>query len=230
MGRITAVSFDLDGTLVQYVRSPGEILQTCFDVLELEPLFSIEEYYARYDEFTETCDSVDDLRAECFAVLAAENGYERQLGRDVANVFSEVRDQSNVELLPGAARVLDELSSEYQLAVVTNGARDAQRQKIDAVGLERWIDTVVIAGHGVPTKPDPAPIERAIRSLGTTPESTVHIGDSLETDVAGATAAGVDSVWIAAWKDPRGFEPTYTVRSLDTLLPPPWTDSSDDSR
>lgn len=230
MGRITAVSFDLDGTLIRYERPPDEVLRACFEVLDQEPLFSVEEYYARYDEFAETCDSMDELRAECFAALAADNGYDRRLGRDVADVFSEERDQSNVELLPSAARVLDELGDEYRIAVVTNGARDAQRQKIDAVDLERWIDTVVIAGYDVAPKPDPAPIERAMRSLGVAPETAVHIGNSLETDVAGATAAGVDSVWIAAGKDPQGFEPTYTVNTIDGLSPPPWTDSSGDSR
>ena len=228
MGEITAVSFDLDDTLVQYKRSPGDVLRACFAALDLDPLFAVEEYYARYDEFAEKCDSMDELRAECFAALAAENGYDRRLGREVANVFGEERDQTNVELLPSAARVLDELGAEYQLAVVTNGARDAQRRKIEAVDLERWIDTVVIAGHDAPPKPDPEPIERAVRSLGATPETAVHIGDSLETDVAGATAAEVDSVWIADGTDPRGFEPTYTVQSVTDLLSRPWTGSSED--
>lgn len=229
MGRIAAVSFDLDDTLVQYERSPGEVLHACFDRLGVEPLFAVEEYYDRYDEFAETCESMDELRTECFAALAAEHGYDRGLGREVASVFREERDQSNVELLPSAARVLDELHGEYRLAIVTNGARDAQQQKIEAVGLDRWVDTVVIAGHETPPKPDPAPIERAIESLDATPETTVHVGDSLETDVAGATAAGVDSVWVAAGADPGAFEPTYTVDSIADLVPLPWMDSADTS-
>lgn len=52
------------------------------------------------------------------------------------NTFSGKRDQTNVELFPSVHRVLNELSREYWLAIVTNGALDAQQQKINAVNLE----------------------------------------------------------------------------------------------
>ncbi|SDR00192.1 HAD family hydrolase [Natronobacterium texcoconense] len=222
MTRIETVSFDLDGTLLRYVRSPGEVLQASFEGLGLEPLFSVEEYYARYDEFARRCESMDELRSECFAALAAENGYDRELGRDVATAFAAERDQSNVELLPSAASVLESLADDYRLAVVTNGARDAQRQKIAAVDLERWVDAVVVAGHDTLPKPDPEPFERALRTLEATPETTVHVGDSLETDVAGATAAGLESVWVSESADSEAYDPTYCVESIGRLASPPW--------
>ena len=109
MGQISGVTFDLDDTLVQYKRSPGEVLRTCFDMLDIEQPFSVGEYYARYDEFADTCDSMDDLRTECFAALAEKNGYDRELGRRIARVSSQERDQTNVKLLPSAAQVLNEL-------------------------------------------------------------------------------------------------------------------------
>ena len=224
---VTAITVDLDGTLIRYERSPGEVLRTAFETLEIDPLFSVDEYYARYDEFASKCDSMAELRSDCFAALAAENGHDRQLGRDVAAAFREERDQSNVELLPAAARVLDELSRTYRLAVITNGARDAQRRKIDAVDLERWVETTVIAGRDVPPKPDPAPFERAMQALDVDPERVVHVGDSLESDIAGATAAGLDSVWVAGDRtrgraEKGGYEPTYRVEAIGDLLPVPW--------
>nr|WP_239641858.1 HAD-IA family hydrolase [Haloterrigena salina] len=203
---------------MQYKRSPGEVLQTSFEILGTEPLFSVEEYYARYDEFAEKCNSMNELRSECFAALADENGYERQLGRALADTFSDERDQTNVELLPSVSRVLNELNREYQLAIVTNGAPDAQQQKIDAVNLDRWIDTIVIAGHGVPPKPDPEPFERAIQSLNATPATVVHVGDSLETDIAGASAAGLDSIWISVSNSSEEYIPSHRIKSIDRLL------------
>ncbi|WP_121744701.1 HAD family hydrolase [Natronorubrum halophilum] len=221
--RVEAISFDLDNTLVRYERSPGDVLQATFDKHGFEPIFSVEQYYARYDEFAETCDSMNELRSECFASLASENGYESQLGRDIAKAFSNERDQSNVELLPAADRILETLSREYRLAIVTNGAQDAQQQKISAVNLERWIDTVVIAGHDTPPKPSPESFRRVTRSLNAAPATTVHVGDSLETDIAGATAAGLDSVWISEDAPTREFDPTYRVDSLGDLFPSPWS-------
>lgn len=218
MNQIETILFDLDDTLVQYERSPGEVLRASFEILGSEPLFPVEEYYARYDEFAEKCDSMNELRSECFAALADENGYERQLGRALAATFSDERDQTNVELLPSVSRVLNELSREYRLAIVTNGAPDAQQQKIDAVNLDRWVDTIVIAGHDVPPKPDPEPFERAIQSLNATPTTAVHVGDSLETDIAGASAAGLDSIWISANDDVEEHTPTHRIESIDGLL------------
>lgn len=216
--QIEAILFDLDDTLVEYERSPGELLRTSFEIAGSEPLFSVEEYYARYDEFAEKHGSMDELRAECFAALADENGYERQLGREVADAFGGERDQANVELLPSVARVLTELGRKYRLATVTNGAPDAQRQKINAVSLERWIDTIVVAGRDVPPKPAPEPFERAIQSLDATPATAVHVGNSLETDVAGAAAAGLDTVWIPDTDDAGEPAPTYRLDSIDGLL------------
>lgn len=223
MSRIEAVSFDLDNTLLRYERSPGEVLRVAFENLGIDPLFSVEEYYARYDEFAQRCDSIDELRSECFAALAAENGHERRLGRAVADAFRAERDQSNVELLPSVPAVLDEFSRTYRLAVVTNGARDAQRRKIDAVDLDRWIDTVVVAGHELPPKPSPEPFGRALRSLEASPETAVHVGDSLETDVRGASAAGLESVWVSPDAGAGDHEPTYRVETIGEVSPPPWT-------
>ncbi|WP_323174668.1 HAD family hydrolase [Natrialba sp. PRR66] len=215
-GAIEAVTLDLDGTLLRYERSPGTVLEVAFERAGVDPLFSADEYYARYDEFAERNDSMDDLRSDCFAVLAAENGYARRLGRVVAAAFSDERDQSNVELLPGAARALKELGREHRLAVVTNGTRDAQHRKIDAVGLERWIDTVV-AGHDAPPKPEPERFERAVRALDATPTTAIHVGNSLETDVAGASAAGLESVWLSDCAETGGYEPTYRIEPIGEI-------------
>lgn len=219
LGNIEAISFDLDDTLIQYKRSPGEVLQVCFDQLEMEPIFSVEEYYASYDDFADTCDSMDELRSECFAALATENGYDRQLGEEIAETFSNERDQTNVELLPSVARLLDELAERYQLAIITNGARDAQQQKLEAVSLSEWVDTIVIAGHDTPPKPDPEPFNRIVQSLDVTPETTVHIDDSFETDIAGATAAGLASIWFSENTDTQEYESTVRVESHSELWP-----------
>ena len=46
-------------------------------------------------------------------------------------------------------------------------------------------------------KPHPAAFEAALASLGVPPSRVLHVGDSLLHDVAGAHAAGVDSLFVA---------------------------------
>lgn len=224
MTQIEAILFDLDNTLVQYERAPGDVLRAAFDTIGSEPLFSVGDYYARYTEFAEKCDSIDELRSECFAALAAANGYEPDRGRAVADAFSEKRDQTQVELLPAVEDVLGKLSRECRIGIVTNGAADAQHQKINAVNLREWVDEVIVASHEIPAKPDPEPFERAIQLLNATPASTIHVGDSPETDIAGATAAGLDSVLISDTNESEQYTPTYHIESLDGLLSLSWAE------
>lgn len=45
-------------------------------------------------------------------------------------------------------------------------------------------------------KPDPAVYRLCLERLGLPPDETCMIGDSLETDIAGAGAAGIDGIWV----------------------------------
>lgn len=223
---ITAVTFDLDGTLLEYERSPGEVLRQSYETLDIEALFPVQAYYDRYDEFTEQYDSLDTARKECFAALAAERGEDPQLGRAVAAAFAEERDQSRVKLLPGADRVLTVAADRYRTAIITNGAVDAQRAKITALGLDNRVDTVVVAGGECQPKPSPEPFERALDTLGVEPSKTSHVGDSLDTDVAGAAAAGMRSVWVGG-QNRAEHEPTEAVDSTEQLLDLSWLEPAE---
>lgn len=77
-------------------------------------------------------------------------------------------------------------------------------------------------------KPGPALFERARATLGTTREQTLACGDRLDTDIAGAHAAGIDSLLVlsgacslrdAALAD-VGERPTYIYGSLAGILTP----------
>lgn len=222
MEQIDTVLFDLDDTLVRYRRSPGEVLQVSFEIIGLTPLFTVEEYYKRFDEFAQQCDSMQELRSECFATLAAENGYEADQGRKVAKIFDSERDQTDVEPYPEAVNVLNTLRKDYQLGIVTNGANEAQQQKIDGAGIRKFFDSITVAGRDIPPKPASEPFVRAINSLTTEPDTTVHVGDSLEADIGGATAVGLHSVWVSESNDTQEYDPTYQIDSIGNLLSLPW--------
>lgn len=81
------------------------------------------------------------------------------------------------------------------VGIVTNNKEAYQRGKADAIGLA---DVAVLVGSdtaGAP-KPDPAPFLEGCRRLGLAPESVACVGDSLESDVRGAQAAGLVPVWL----------------------------------
>ncbi|SFR54247.1 HAD family hydrolase [Halogeometricum limi] len=220
-----AVLFDADDTLLRYRRSPGALLEEAFEACDTDPLFPVEAYYDRFDEFAAETETMAELRRECFAALCESRGYDADTGRRVADAFAAARDHRNVELLPGARRVLRAFADRYRLCVVTNGPRDAQAQKLDASGVDEYVETVVYAGHETAAKPDPEPFLLALDRLGVAPADAVHVGNSLDSDVRGGNAAGLSTVWMSASSagtDPSAPAPDYRIDSLADLLPPPW--------
>lgn len=88
---------------------------------------------------------------------------------------------------------------------------------IEAVLQEHWPDAELrFERLG---KPSPAIFNAAVRKLGAS--RPVMLGDQLGTDIAGAAAAGIDSVLVSAGLAPApgsaasGVEPTWLLRSLD---------------
>jgi putative hydrolase of the HAD superfamily len=98
-----------------------------------------------------------------------------------------------------------------------------------SVGLDRWIETRVIAGHEISPKPDAEPFAMALDTLDVAPERAVKVGDSLETDIAGANALGIESVWVSDESDSEDVEPTHRIERLDELLTLPLLSSSSSS-
>lgn len=75
-------------------------------------------------------------------------------------------------------------------------------------------------------KPEPGFFATAQRMLGTPPEHTLLCGDRLDTDIAGARTAGIDSLLVlsgitglqALAAAPAGLRPTFVARDLGGLL------------
>lgn len=220
--QLDAVLFDVDDTLCRYRRSGEEVLEAAFERTGIDPFITLEAYHAYYPEFVDESDSMEDLRERCFVAIAADEGRPAAEARRVARAYAEERDHRNVEPLPGVEAAIDALS-ELPLGVVTNGGPEMQAAKLEALGLTDAFDVIVHGGYDAPAKPDPEPFETALTALEATPDRTVHVGNSLDADVAGARAAGVGSVWIADGEDPvdsgetSAGTPDHTVSTLADL-------------
>ncbi|WP_225334815.1 HAD family hydrolase [Halomicrobium urmianum] len=220
---VEAVLFDLDDTVCEYRQSVEELVEHSFGAVGIEPFFTAAEYREQFGEYVEGCDDADEIRERSFVALAEEKGRDPDLAREVAAAYAAERDQAEVAFLPGAREAVETLCERYRAAVVTNGAPEMQSEKLRSLGIEDWFETVVHAGHETPAKPDPEPFEVAMEALGTSAERAVKVGNSLSTDVAGAHAAGVRSVWL----EQDGVEvvepePHYRIDRMDELLDEPW--------
>jgi FMN phosphatase YigB (HAD superfamily) len=129
-----------------------------------------------------------------------------------------------VHLMPGVAEVLPRLAVPLALWANTRVDREGDvRQWLERAGLNhlfRWVVTSIDAGA---RKPAPEFFKYALLRCGLARESLLFVGNQLNTDVAGAAAYGIFSVWLSSPEfrsdddQPCGASPTYTIRTLREL-------------
>ena len=121
---------------------------------------------------------------------------------------------------PETPGVLERLRGSHRLAMLTNGAPRVQRDKIEATGLERYFDLVVISGEVGIGKPDAGVFDLALSRLGVEAPAAVMIGDSLGRDIAGARNAGLGAIWVNRTGAPPSepVQPDHEVANLTEVL------------
>lgn len=117
------------------------------------------------------------------------------LAGELADAFV-VERRSRHALFPDAEPALRDLSETYRLALITNGAPDLQREKLEAVGIADLFETTILSGEVGVGKPDPRIFGAVLAELSVRHTGAVMVGDDLHRDIAGARGAGIRGVWI----------------------------------
>lgn len=99
------------------------------------------------------------------------------------------------------------------LGVLTNGQEAQQRAKLDAVGLLDNFDHVIASSTLSAPKPAVAAFHEACQRVGRDPHDVLSVGDNLRTDALAATAAGLAGVWLNRLQQPAA-EPAHSIGSL----------------
>jgi putative hydrolase of the HAD superfamily len=118
-----------------------------------------------------------------------------ELARELGEFFRADRKHRHL-VFPESHAVLQQLRSRVKLGMITNGASDIQREKIEGSGLAGYFDAILVSGEEGFGKPKPEIFRLAIDRLGVDEASAVMVGDSLARDIAGAAAVGIRSVWV----------------------------------
>jgi HAD superfamily hydrolase (TIGR01509 family) len=121
--------------------------------------------------------------------------------------------------LPGVAPTLRALRERgIATAVLSNGWNPLQAHKAEQAG---FAGPVLVSSEIGAQKPAPRTFELLLGALGTDPGEAWYVGDTPESDVAGAHAAGMRAVWIN-WERkeyPKELAPPeYTIRDFAELL------------
>jgi putative hydrolase of the HAD superfamily len=230
--QLRAVFFDVDGTLWDShgcaVHAMEIILQRFSPSLPAEePSEVIRRFNAVFFDLPRR-EHIRDRRPfstlkRFEALLAGYDVKKPGLAGKIASTYDSVRRLVMRQFLrPDAHRVLEELGRRgLQRGVIMNGTPAVQRHLIQTLGLEAYLEHVVLGEVEGYSKPDARLFKRALELSQVEPGSMLYVGDSPLTDVLGAARAGIPTVWFNTGRRrmPRNWPaPDFSVTTLSEVL------------
>jgi len=210
-----AILFDLDDTLFDHRRASAIALAamhaTFASDLPLE-LFAerhaevLEQFHTRFLAGEFTLDQAREARMQSlFASFDRE--IDPATAAQAARLYRQ-QHQSNRYLLEGARELLDAFASRCRLGIVTNNSTAEQIEKLRALNIASYFDTVVISEDVGVTKPNPKIFAIALERIGAKAHEGVFIGDNWTNDIEGALGAGMAAVWLDRKNETPALERT----------------------
>lgn len=122
-------------------------------------------------------------------------------------------------LIDGAREMLDYLQQRgYRMHICSNGFHEIQYKKLKASDTARYFDNVILSEDAGVNKPAKEYFDYALQKCGAKAETTVMIGDNLNTDILGAQRAGIDTIYYNRWESPGEPDCTYHARTLREII------------
>ena len=221
---VTTISFDADGTLWDFEQvmrhSLGlslielrRLAPTCAGLLTIARMMAIRNQVA--EELRGKGTNLEQVRLAAFRRTLQHIGVSDDVLAAHLNAVYLKHRFEDIQLFGDVLPTLDALQGRYVLGLLSNGNSYPER-----CGLEGRFQFVVFSqDHGV-EKPDPRLFEIAVEQAGCSGREFLHVGDSLENDVAGANGAGVRSVWLNRdrKRNDSNIQADFEIASLAELV------------
>lgn len=220
--------FDLDHTLWDFDSNARETLLELYDTYKLKEigLPDAQHFIAHYTENNHRLwaqyhrgeISKETLRQTRFRKTFVELGLSPEL---VPEQFED--DYVNIcptkkNLFPGTLETLNYLKERYALHIITNGFYESSMLKMNTTGLTAYFQTINCSEIIGSNKPDPKIFEHALTAAGARKEESLMIGDSLEADIAGARAFGLDCIYFNPLNRTHDYPALREIREITELI------------
>jgi len=202
--KYTHLFFDLDNTIWDFNSNSFDALQIALDKLKLlETLGSYEDFYKIYSGVNEKLWELyrlglmnkNVLSVQRFEESFEKHGVPLQASGGIVNAAYLSEMPLQTKLIEGAREVLDYLHGKYDVAIITNGFKEVQYDKISKSELSKYFRKIFISEEIGAQKPKRAIFEYALKSMNAPKRSSLMIGDSWEADIVGAMNFGIDQVY-----------------------------------
>ena len=198
---ITAISFDGDMTLWDFQKVMRHSLKHTLIALQNEVSteraqnLTVDKMIEIRNQFAEEVKGqfwkLEELRRVAFERTLKWVDYpNKDFAAHLNQVYLKHRFE-DIELYEDVLPTLDILAPHFKLGFLSNG-----NSYPDRCGLEGRFDFVILSQDVQVEKPNRKIFDITAEKAGCDLKHLLHVGDSLENDVAGAQNAGAKSVWL----------------------------------
>ena len=221
------IFFDLDHTLWDFEKNSSETLTELYFEYDIGYHGNIDEQtyiqafrevnrelWTKYDK-----SQIDKeyIRTKRFELIFGRLGIDpKKIASNIGDVYL-FRCPKKPHLLPHSKEILDYLSKNYQLHILTNGFNDVQAIKLKHSGISHYFQTIVTSESTGHRKPSQEIFEYALEQAQAPLQHSLMIGDNLDTDIEGALRIGMDAVFYNPDQVFHKKTPRYEIKCLREL-------------
>ncbi len=218
--------FDIDDTLLDFGAAENQALEKLFStVAEVELTAVVRKNYKMFNQSLWKRMEQGKISREKLLSTRFADFFNQEFGMNVDN--NQMSEQYLIYLaqghqeVTGARQLLNALHRKsFKLFVVTNGVKSVQTKRLVDSHFDTYFTDIFISeqtGYQKPNKKFFNYVFDNVRNFDA--DSSLIIGDSLTSDIAGGINAGIDTMWFnpERKKNLTNYSADYIVHSLSEI-------------
>ena len=200
---IKAVLFDLDNTLIDFMKMKKEACRSAIKAMINAGLkMKKREGYEKLMECY--------FRVGLDSSIAFTKFLEEQVGKADEKILQagikgyQKTKPNYLKPYPYVLETLETLKSlGLKLGIVTDAPREKALQRLNSMNITKYFDIIITLDDTGVGKKDLLPLELAMKKLNLSPEEILFVGDSLRRDIEPAKKIGMKTLLIKKYQDLR---------------------------
>lgn len=223
---IKVILWDIDGTLLDFIKAEYVAIKKCFEVFQLGEC--TDEMISRYSKinrgYWERLERKEITKPEVLVGRFRDFFSGENIDTNCAEEFNkeyQIRLGDTICFCDDSYELIKSFKDRVKQYAVTNGTKIAQDKKLVKSGLINLFDDIFISEEVGYEKPDIRFFEHVWAKIGAyKPDEVMIVGDSLTSDIQGGNNAGI----VCCWYNPKRannnscLKIDYEITNLNQIL------------